>query len=95
MADTFWRAANAHGSGFIGAWVAGFAFVRSACSHELALSSQTRGSAPEKEPSPRHYSLRSRQPYGMKYIGFGTLYVLSAYPPDKSLYWSPKLATIR
>ena len=32
--------------------------------------------------------------YGRKYIGFGILNVLDAWPPLRSLYWSPKLATI-
>ncbi|POX61941.1 hypothetical protein C3492_19450 [Streptomyces sp. Ru62] len=27
-----------------------------------------------------------------KYVGFGSLYVRSAWPPSRSEYWSPKLA---
>ena len=33
-------------------------------------------------------------PYGMKYIGLGTLTVRSAKPPRRSLNWSPRLATM-
>lgn len=29
-----------------------------------------------------------------KYVGFGSLYVRSAWPPSRSEYWSPKLAMI-
>ncbi len=40
-----------------------------------------------------------RIPYGAeaqltKYVGLGSLYVRSTYPPSRSLYWSPKPATI-
>ena len=32
--------------------------------------------------------------YGRKYVGFGSLNVRSAKPPLRSLYWSPKFATM-
>jgi hypothetical protein len=32
--------------------------------------------------------------YGMRYIGFGSLKVVSAKPPSRSLHWSPMLTTM-
>ncbi|SEF12073.1 hypothetical protein SAMN05216533_6577 [Streptomyces sp. Ag109_O5-10] len=57
---------------------------------------------PEGPPRPVSVPQSPRRPervavfldYDTKYVGFGSLYVRSAWPPSRSEYWSPKLATM-
>lgn len=67
---------------------------RSGCrGPETPILTQAVAKAAAGCPFAPHLRLRSR--YGRKYMGLGILYFRSAWPPLRSLNWSPKLPRIR